>query len=222
MIELWATLLPILLADVINPVLFAFMVYAVGTQRPLINSSAALLGHTASYLLFGITLAFAFEAISQRIANPKPMDYGIGLVIGVLLLWVAWKSRGGTGDKSKSAGTTGLTPLKAFGIGAVINLVGLPFALPYFAALDQLLKADLSVTSSITVIVIYNIGYALPFLIVPALAYTLGERSRPVLATINDKVDRASAILMPLMLGIVGIILVVDAAMYFMSGEGLY
>jgi cytochrome c biogenesis protein CcdA len=222
MIELWATLLPILLADVINPVLFAFMVYAVGTQRPLINSSAALLGHTASYLLFGITLAFAFEAISQRIANPKPMDYGIGLVIGFLLLWVAWKSRGGTGDKSKSAGTTGLTPFKAFGIGAVINLVGLPFALPYFAALDQLLKADLSVTSSITVIVIYNIGYALPFLIVPALAYTLGERSRPVLATINDKVDRASAILMPLMLGIVGVILVVDAAMYFLSGKGLY
>ena len=222
MIELWATLLPILLADIVNPVLFAFMVYAVGSGRPLANSSAALLGHTASYLLFGIALAFAFEAISQRIANPKPMDYGIGLVIGVLLLWMAWKSRNTGGGDNKATDTTGLTPLKAFGIGAVINLVGLPFALPYFAALDQLLKADLSVANSITVIVIYNIGYALPFLVVPALAFALGERSRPLLAAINDKVDRASAVLMPLMLGIVGIILVVDAVMYFSTGEGLY
>jgi len=35
MAELWASLLPILLADVLNPVLFAFMVYAAGTQQPL-------------------------------------------------------------------------------------------------------------------------------------------------------------------------------------------
>jgi len=44
-----------------------------------------------------------------------------------------------------------LTPLTAFGFGAVINLIGLPFALPYFAALDQILKADLTVTDSVTV-----------------------------------------------------------------------
>ena len=64
MLDLWAILLPILLADIVNPVLFAFMVYAVGSDRPLLNSIAALLGHTAAYLSFGIGLAFAFEAIS--------------------------------------------------------------------------------------------------------------------------------------------------------------
>jgi len=39
----------------------------------------------------------------------------------------------------------GLTPVKAFGLGAVINFVGIPFALPYFAALNQILKADLTI-----------------------------------------------------------------------------
>jgi hypothetical protein len=43
MLDLWAVLIPILLADIVNPVLFAFMVYAVGTDRPLGNSIAALL-----------------------------------------------------------------------------------------------------------------------------------------------------------------------------------
>ena len=222
MLDLWTVLLPILLADIINPVLFAFMVYAVGTNRPLINSSAALLGHTATYLVFGIGLAFAFEAIMQRLANPEPMDYGLGLLIGVLLLWVAWRSRSTNKQDKAKPQNEQLTPLKAFGTGALINIIGLPFALPYFAALDQVLKANLTVTDSIMVISGYNLGYALPFLLVPALAFLLGERSRPILARINEKVDRISAILMPFMLAIVGLALVVDAILYFARGDGLF
>ncbi len=104
----------------------------------------------------------------------------------------------------------------------VINLVGLPFALPYFAALDQILKADLSVIDSALVLTGYNIGYALPFLLVPGLAMALGDGARPVLARINDKVDRVSAYLMPLMLGLVGIALVADAVIFFSTGSGLF
>jgi hypothetical protein len=35
----------LLISDVLNPVLFAFMVYAVGTPRPVLTSSVMLLGH---------------------------------------------------------------------------------------------------------------------------------------------------------------------------------
>ncbi len=35
--EIWAILLPILLTDVMNPVLFAFLVYAAGTDRPVVS-----------------------------------------------------------------------------------------------------------------------------------------------------------------------------------------
>lgn len=222
MLDLWAVLIPILLADVVNPVLFAFMVYAVGTDRPLSNSGAVLLGHTASYLGFGIALAFAFETITRRLANPKPVDYGIGLLIGALLLWVAWQSRGGNKREKTETRVKQLTPLRAFGIGAVINIVGLPFALPYFAAIDQILKADLTVSDSVMVLGGYNLGYALPFLVVPLLALVLGENSRPVLARINEKVNRVGAYLMPLMLGLVGVALVLDAILYFATGKGLF
>jgi cytochrome c biogenesis protein CcdA len=222
MLDLWAVLIPILLADIVNPVLFAFMVYAVGTDRPLSNSSAALFGHTAAYLGFGVALAFAFDAITDWIANPKPIDYGIGLLIGVLLLWVAWRIRTGDKQEKQEPQVKQLTPLKAFGIGAIINIIGLPFALPYFAALDQILKADLTVIDSVIVIAGYNLGYALPFLVVPALALSMGDRSRPVLARINEKVDRVSAYLMPWMLTLVGIALVVDAIRFFAVGKGLF
>lgn len=222
MLDLWSVLLPILLADVVNPVLFAFMVYAVGTDRPLINSGAVLLGHTTAYFGFGIALALAFDTIAGWLANPTAIDYGLGLLIGVLLLWVAWRSRGSCKQEKTETQVESLTPMKAFGIGAIINIIGLPFALPYFAALDQILKADLSVLDSVLVLGGYNLGYALPFLVVPALTIALGERSRPVLARINEKVDRVSTYLMPLMLGLVGIALVADAIRYFAVGKGLF
>jgi len=221
MLELWTVLIPILLADIVNPVLFAFMVYAAGTDRPLTNSVAALLGHTAAYFFFGIIIALAFNAITARLANPESMDYWISLVIGILLLWVAWGSHSSkTKDKTEPESKQ-LTPVKAFGIGAVINIIGIPFALPYFAALDQILMADLNTTRSVIVICIYNLGYALPFLVVPALALMMGDASRPVLASINKKVDAVSAFLMPLTLVLVGLFLVVDALRYFATGKGL-
>ena len=115
-----------------------------------------------------------------------------------------------------------LTLIKAFGMGAIINIIGLPFALPYFAALDQILKTNLSVADSALVIIGYNAGYALPFLVVPLLAIALGESSRPLLARINEKVDHVSAFLLPIILAFVGIALVADAISYAATGEGLF
>ncbi len=114
MADLWSVLIPILLADMVNPVLFAFMVYAVGTQRPLVNSSAVLIGHTLAYWSFGILLAFVYETITARLSNPQPMDFGIGLLVGVLLLWMAWRSGRGERNEKQASEMGELTPLKAF------------------------------------------------------------------------------------------------------------
>ena len=64
MLDIWTSLIPILLADVLNPVLFAFMVYAAGSDRPVLNSSIMLVGHTTAYLSVGIALAFGMDGIS--------------------------------------------------------------------------------------------------------------------------------------------------------------
>ena len=222
MLQLWTVLTPILLTDIVNPVLFAFMVYAAGTDRPVINSIAALLGHTATYVVFGLVLALAFDIITERLENPEPIDYGLSLLIGILLIWAAWRIRGEKQPQKPASRKEQLTPIKAFGTGAIINIIGLPFALPYFAALDQILKTNLSVADSALVIIGYNTGYALPFVAVPLLVIALGERSRPVLARVNEKVDHVSTFLMPIILAFVGIALLADAISYAATGKGLF
>jgi cytochrome c biogenesis protein CcdA len=98
----------------------------------------------------------------------------------------------------------------------------LPFALPYFAAIDQILKANFATGDTLVLLVAYNLVYALPFLVVPILVATLGERSRPILQRVNATLDRASAFLMPVLLGLAGLALVADAVLYFTTGKGLF
>lgn len=221
MAEIWTSLIPILIADLLNPVLFAFMVYAAGTDRPIANSSAMLLGHTVAYLVVGIVLSFGLEAVSHRLANPKRIDFFIEVIVGVILLWVAWQSRS-VENKDPEERTTSISPISAFGLGMFINFIGLPFAVPYFAALSQILKTDPSFLQAFFMLLAYNLLYALPFAIVPSLVAVMGQRSQPVLQKINAVLDRVSAFLMPILLALVGLALLADAMTYFWTGSSLF
>ena len=221
MFELWMTLIPILIADVVNPVLFAFLVYAAGTNRPVVNSGAVLLGHTLAYFGAGIVIAIGIEQISDHLSNPQQLDYIIGFVIGVILLWVgflSWKT-----EKTEQAEENRtMTPLSAIGLGAIVNFIGLPFALPYFAALDQILKADLTPMSSLAVLAGYNVLYALPFALVPVLSATSGQKSQEMLRKINEWLVGISKFLMPILLVLIGLALIVDSMIYFVTGYEMF
>jgi cytochrome c biogenesis protein CcdA len=219
--ENWGILLPILLSDVIHPVLFAFMVYAAGSSRPVLASSAMLLGHTLAYFAGGIVLALGLERISERLSNPQIIDFVIELVLGTVLLWLALHTRKDTGKRPEQD-TPEFSPWAAFIFGAIVNVIGIPFAVPYFAAIDQFLKADLDTGGVLFALLAYNLAYALPFLTVPVLTAAMGENSKPVLAKVNASMERISDLLMPLLLGLVGLALLADSVSFFVRGISLF
>ena len=214
-------LLPILLSDVVNPVLFAFMVYAAGSSRPVLSSSAMLLGHSLAYLIGGLVLISGLEMISARLANPRTIDFVIEFVLGAVLLWLALRTRKDTGKRPEEE-TPEFSPWDAFKFGAIVNVIGLPFAVPYFAAIDQFLKSDLSTGGLVLALLAYNLVYVLPFLMIPLLSAIMGEKSKPLLAKINAVMERISDFLMPLMLGLVGLALLADSITYFIHGNSLF
>lgn len=79
MIEIWTYLGPILLADLLNPVLFAFLVYAAGTNLAVINSGAVLIGHTLAY----------FAAVSLFLLALIPL-VNLCLSLPALALLLVW------------------------------------------------------------------------------------------------------------------------------------
>ena len=216
--ELLAILVPMLLVDVLNPVLFALLVLAAGSSRPVVNSSTMLLGHTAAYFLAGFAVSFALEQVSERLANPERIDFAIGGVIGVLLIWAFFRMRGSDAPAANEPEWE-LTPLRCLGFGALVNFIGIPFALPYFGAVDQILKADLDTAGSLTVLALYNIGYALVFAVVPVSVAMLGDRAKPLLERINQFLVRASEVAMPWMILLLGVWLLFDAGYFFVVGR---
>lgn len=214
-------LLPILLSDVLNPVLFTFMIYAAGSKRPVATSSAMLLGHTTAYMTCGVILAYGLEQMSTRLANPQTIDFVIEFVIACLLFWLVFRTRKDKGDRPNEQ-TPDFTVWKAFSFGALVNLIGIPFAVPYFAAIDQLLKSDLDTAGVVTALVIYNAAYAVPFLLIPILTAVMGDRSKPILAKVNDMMEKVSDVIMPVLLFAIGLALLVDSVWYFVRGESFF
>ena len=217
----WGILLPILLSDVLNPVLFTFMVYAAGSKRPVAASSAMLLGHTVAYIISGVVLVYGIEQLSTRLANPRTIDFVIEFVVALALLWLVLRTRKDKGKRPDEQ-TPELTVPKAFIFGALVNLIGIPFAIPYFAAIDQLLKSGLDTTGMIIALVLYNLAYALPFLLIPLLTAIMGDRSKPILAKVNGLMEKASDIIMPLLLLVIGLALLLDSVWFFVRGESFF
>jgi len=215
--ELLTVLAPLLLVDILNPVLFAFLIYAAASKRPVPTATSALLGHTAAYFLVGVVVAYGAQALFARLENPKPGDYAIQLLVGLACLCGAFASRGGGASESRKQEKE-LSPLRAFLLGAVLNFIAAPFALPYFAAISQILDADISPGSSWLTLIGYNLAYALPFTLVPILVAVMGNRATPLLERINRVLVRGADFLMPWLILAVGLLLIGDAVRFYLSG----
>jgi cytochrome c biogenesis protein CcdA len=221
MLDLLPAILPILLVDVLNPVLFAMLVFAAGSRRPVLNSAAMLAGHTLAYFVAGIGVALGIETAAERLANPEPVDFAVSGIVGVGLLGMVLPAKK-SGAPTRDEPEWELTPLKCLGFGAIVNFVGIPFALPYFAVVDQIMKAALSLSASLAALGIYNVVYALPFAVVPLAVAVAGEGAKPMLGKINAFLVRAADVLMPWMFGLLGLALVADSAAFFTRGTGLW
>ena len=220
MTELFVVIPPLLLVDVLNPVLFAVLIFAADSSRPVLNSSALLLGHTLAYFVVGIVASFAVDAIAERLANPEPVDFGIELAVGLACLYAVLASRKGRASEPRNPAGE-LQPLQALIYGAIINFIGAPFALPYLAVVSQILDADLSTTAALLVLTMYNLAYALPFAIVPVLVLVMGDRAKPLLRRINEVLVRGADMLMPWLMLLLGLWLTADAVNYFVTGQPL-
>jgi len=228
MFELLLILVPIVVTDIMNPVLAAAVIFALGTPKPYRGAFWVLFGWFAVYFVSGLGIAVGLEWVMRFLANPRPVDFYIQTPIALTLIWFAYKSAR-TGENPRSSQqipqpTSSNHTLSApggFALGATINLVGLPFAIPYFAAIDQMLKADLSLSGALFVLTLYNLVYVLPFAALALLRWIYRDQADALFRRINTWMEKVSAVLMPVMLFAIGAVLLLDAVFYFTTGNPL-
>ena len=230
--ELIPILMPIALVDSasITPVALVPLMQVLAGARPYRVAAAFLIGLYLSYLAMALAFLFGLNALflrlnawlSHRWHNPEPVDFLVELVVGLLLVFFALRRR--DVRQERTAGKTvpaEVSPAAAFGFACMLNVVGFPGALPYFAAADAILRADLPTAMAALAVVYYVLIFVAPLTVIVVLRAVLGRRGDGFMQAVSRFFETwGKRVLMALMLAL-GAVMTVDALVYLLQGAPL-
>jgi len=221
MLELLATLTPISLLDSLSLLPFAVIPLAVllAGQRPITGSVAFLLGIGLTYFVAGVLITFGLgefiEVVTARLArwftSPNTLDYWLSIGLGIALITVGYRWAIARRDKAQDKEVkAGMTPVQAFGLGAGATIASLWGALPYFAAIDQVLKADLSSVESVAALAYYCVVFISIASVLVVVRVAVGEQANAMFDAVNRQMGVwGKRILVPLFI-ILGAVMLAD------------
>jgi len=194
------------LVDSLNPATIAVAVVLGTTERPLWRLTGYAAGIFAVYFIGGLVLTLGPSQLIRTATNhPSGVGFDIALVVGGVIAvafaaWV-WVHRR---DEAKLPDVK-LQPGSALVLGAGITAVDLPTAFPYFAAIVAILGEDVSVPWEIALLVLFNLMYVAPIIVIAVVAVVLGDRAEAPLLKLRAFVTRWSPILLVVLSVAVGV-----------------
>jgi len=222
--ELLGILTPIALLDAgsIIPVAVVPMAVFLATRRPYFTSLGYVAGIFLPYVGFGVVIAFGLgwvidglDAWFQRFyAEPNVVELVTQIVLGVAAVWFGTRLLSEPSQQATDEPEREATPADAFALGAGTILVGLPGALPYFAAIDQILRSDLDPGRNVIGLLYYNVVILLPLLAMMLMHATLGVSSRRLFERIAAFSTRWGGRAFAVLLLLFGAVMIVDGVSF--------
>jgi cytochrome c biogenesis protein CcdA len=202
----------------IVPISIVPLAILLGGKKPLLGAGAFIAGVVVVYLAVGLLLVFGLNAFFDPLnayllrlwKEPNTVEIVVSTLLGVVMILFGVRlaaTRASHGDRGV---TEQVTPAKAFGTGAVLTLIGMPGGLPYFAALDQILRSDVGPVAMVTSLLFYNLIFALPLASIVLLRVLLGRRGDRILKRINAFMDHWGQRMIVSILLVLGLVLVLD------------
>lgn len=220
MTDLLVVLTPIGLLDStsIIPLCIVLLVVLLAGPNPIVRSCALILGIFVAYLAFGLLVLLGLQTIIDQIdayidrlwTNPNLEELILQIIIGLVLCVVAWRMTAKDKKSVDKPAPSSMTAVQAFVSGAVLTIVGLPGAVPYFAAIELTMRAALTTAEEIMAIVFYNVVFVLPIAAIVVLRVILGHRSQRLLDGIKRFFDSWGQRVIVALLVILGVILILD------------
>ena len=227
MSALLAVLTPIALINSVSmlPAGITGIVAALGTKQPYLTASAFIAGKLVTYFAFGLLLVFGLDAAFDRVnvwmqdvwRDPGMLDVVLQLVIGTVMAVFSYRLASASQQRRDHQASASMTPVGAFSMAAGLSIIGLPHAFLYFAAIDQILKADLTPTRVVQGLFYYNLLLLLPLMFIVLMRRTTGARSDPVFSAVAQFMERRGKRLLFFGLLALGLVLVTDAVGWFLG-----
>ncbi|MEM7021696.1 MAG: GAP family protein [Pseudomonadota bacterium] len=206
------------------PIALVPLATMLGGPRPFALACAFVAGIGLSYfaaggaLLLGLGQLFdALDAYFERAwFHPSRLELILQIVIGAILVVLAWwmvGRRSQAAQEERSAASSGA----AFVLGNLVTVVGFPGAVPYFGAIDQILRADAGPIGSAILLAAYNIAFVAPLLLLIGVRAVFPAQSALVLDRVGVLVARWGSRLLVLLLTLLGAVMVVDGIGWFLG-----
>jgi cytochrome c biogenesis protein CcdA len=199
----------IALPDCLNPSLILTELVLAGGARPRRDTAVFTLAAMATTFLGGVAIAAGLRELLLALL-PKPstalqgaLTVGAGavLVAGGVLLWIH-RDRAAARLHGAQA-RNGPAAL----LGVTVAAVELVTAFPYFAAIALMVGSDVSDVQKVALLVLYNVLYALPLIVIAAVCAVAGTGAQRLLAPVTDWVLRRWPGLVAWLMGAAGIAL---------------
>jgi len=229
MLELLLTLTSISLLDSLSAVPIAVIPLAIilNGRHPITGSLSFISGGFIVYFIFGILILmgldtliddYADKFISYIKSEPDCVELIIQIFIGLLMIYFAYQlPRKGPKENKIKSFDSDISPVQAFTLSASINIIGMWGALPYFAAIAQILKANLETPAMFWSLLYYNLIFALPLMGFITLRILMGNKATILLNSITAFFTHWGKQIFIFSLYALGLLLIADGIGWFID-----
>ncbi len=196
-------------------------------KRPVSDAFSFIAGISIPYYLVGVLIALGLGPMMERLNakavewlkhSPDPIEMVLQIVIGVLLLFLGIRfATARRKQAAKREARAEMTPTQAFMLGAAMTLGGIWGALPYFAAINEILRVDPPLVPGLLVLGWYQLLFILPLVAFVILRQVLGTRAEPLFRKMSGFFSRWGRRLIILFMILLGLLLIADSIAWFMG-----
>ena len=227
--ELLLTLTTISLLDSMSAVPIALMPLAIilNGRTPVAGSFSFISGGFIVYFIFGLFILLGLDTLIDKYAEkfilymksePDCVELVIQILIGFIMIYFAWQlSRKAPQSNKIKSYDSDITPMQAFFLSASINIIGMWGALPYFAAMTQILKTDLETATMIWILIYYNLVFALPLIGFILLRMLMGDKASVILSKVTIFFSHWGKQIIVISLYLLGFLLITDGVGWFIG-----
>ena len=195
------------------------------SRSPFGGATGFLLGIMLTYFGSGVLLLYGLDALLEHMEpelmrwwnNPCVAELLLQIIVGVSMLVFARKIGRSQGKPKEQGIQSGLSPSRWFTFGAAITLGGMPGAIPYLGAIDQIIRAELPDGLAISALVFYNLLFIAPLAFLFLLPRLFPEKSDAFFAKLSEFFENYGPPALAGVLALLGLVFIVDAVTFYLG-----
>lgn len=202
------------------------MTVALGGGRPWASAGAFVGGMYAAYFLCGAVFLMGADFVLEHLGaylnrlwnQPNALELSLQIAIGLLLIVSAlYMRRKKTTPKPTSGPPSAASPGAMFVFGSSLILVGIPGAVPYVAAIERIVRADVGWVGGMGLLLFYNLVFVFPFLCLMGLRYLMPRKAGRCFQVLADFAMMVMPRLVVWLFFIAGLVMVADGVGWFLG-----